>query len=96
MSKLSPELLLCLHCGYFLLEYAPPGKGTGTGSYEITGYGERWMPTHRIEPFGEREYVKGTESRKLWNEVWRDAWCQYESKDEEETYAFFDYLYFGM
>ncbi len=93
-DDIPPEVALCLRCGYFMLEHVPWNKGSGT--YEITGWGERWMPTHRIEPFSESEYVAGSPSRLLWNEVWERAEDDLNCFHEDDPYTYFDYIYFGM
>ena len=91
---MSPEALLCLRCGYFMLEYLDWNKGKG--SYEVLGWGERWGRRHYIESFCEEEYVQGTPSRALWDKVWARAWLDVPDPDDDEPYVFFDYLYFGM
>lgn len=90
-----PELLLCLRCGYYMLEYEPSIPYI-RGYYEILGYGERWTPQHHIESFDEMEYTAGSFSRELWSEVWDRAWENQDTGENDEPYVFFDYLYFGM
>jgi hypothetical protein len=72
---------LCLYCQYFMLEYE---------NDDITGWGERWAPEHRIEPFVDAEYVWGSVARKLWEKVWKVR-----AKNTKPK-IYFDYLYAGM
>ena len=60
---------------------------------DITGWGERWNPHHRIEPFVDREYTRGSPTRQLWDVLWGEEWTEALS---DSGRVYFDYLYFGM